>query len=93
MISFIDSTEQTVTWSEEMHTRFTEAKITEAWEARFGKTPTKEDILNHVVGLHKENGTITYIWLEEPDLDDWGYSIEDKILCIIAPFSTGGPMQ
>ena len=93
MISFTDPAEQTVTWSEERHTRLTEAKITEAREARFGKTPTKEEILNHVVGLREENGTVTYIWLEEPDSEDWGGFIGDKILCIIAPFSTGGPMQ
>lgn len=95
MISFIDPAEQVTSWTGEIvsiHSQFTEAKILESLEKRFGELPSAEDIKAHCFGLRDESGTTTFIWSDKrPEM---GEHIDlSNPLCVIAPPEFGGPMS
>jgi len=101
MISFITPedqfplTDKCKEWAKKiakLHAQFTEAKILEALEKRFGELPSAEDIAAHCVGVRDHEGTTHYIWVDKkPEV---GEHIDlSNPLCVIAPPQFGGPMS
>lgn len=89
MISFLDDSEAFDTAPvgyaiAAAHKQFTEAKLTEALLARFGKLPSDEEIARHVMCVITHDNVSYYIWVEEKPKVGEKVDLTEP-LCVIAP--------